>query len=83
MRTTHALLIGLALLALVASPALAKKEKKGPKITQKVFFDITIGGKEAGSCHRTLRARSRHLPAHRNPPAPLSHWRAPHVQAAS
>ena len=55
MRTTHALLIGLALLALVASPALAKKEKKGPKITQKVFFDITIGGKEAGSCHRTLR----------------------------
>merc|ERR1712070_369818 len=58
MRTTHALLIGLALLALVASPALAKKEKKGPKITQKVFFDITIGGKEAGRIVMGLYGKS-------------------------
>merc|ERR1712070_850106 len=58
MRTTWGLLIGLALLALVASPALAKKEKRGPKITQKVFFDITIGGKEAGRIVMGLYGKS-------------------------
>lgn len=35
-------------LCLVCQPALAKKDKKGPKVTVKVFFDISIGGKDAG-----------------------------------
>ncbi|CEF99496.1 Cyclophilin-type peptidyl-prolyl cis-trans isomerase, conserved site [Ostreococcus tauri] len=34
-------------LALFAAPALAK-EKRSPKVTDKVFFDITIGGEPAG-----------------------------------
>lgn len=43
------------LLALVATAAAAeKKAKKGPKVTIKVFFDVTIGGKEVGE-----RARPR------------------------
>jgi len=48
MRTGTAVLLALALLVAVCQPALAKK-KKGPKVTTKVFFDITIGGKEAGA----------------------------------
>ena len=48
MRLTTTALVGLLLLVAVCQPTLAKKEKKGPKITTKVFFDITIGGKEAG-----------------------------------
>ena len=49
MRSTTVAVLALVLLVAVCQPALAKKEKKGPKITQKVFFDITIGGKEAGA----------------------------------
>ena len=48
MRTPTLSLICLVLLLSVCHPAMAKKEKKGPKITNKVYFDITIGGKEAG-----------------------------------
>jgi hypothetical protein len=39
-----ALLLGL----LAVSFGIADAKKKGPKITAKVFFDITIDGKEAG-----------------------------------
>ena len=35
------------LLSLFISPCFAE-EKKGPKVTNKVFFDISIDGKEAG-----------------------------------
>lgn len=40
----------LALLAVLISLAFyaAEAKKKGPKVTTKVFFDITIDGKEAG-----------------------------------
>merc|ERR1712178_552878 len=34
-------------LAIVSSTE-AKKKKKGPKVTSKVFFDVTIDGKDAG-----------------------------------
>jgi hypothetical protein len=44
-----AFVLGLALLIAVLAGAEAKKKSKGPKVTVKVFFDITIGGKEAGA----------------------------------
>ena len=44
--TFLALLLGL--LALAVSFDSAEAKKKGPKVTAKVFFDITIDGKEAG-----------------------------------
>ena len=34
--------------ALVSLAALAAAAKKGPKVTNKVFFDISIGGEAAG-----------------------------------
>jgi hypothetical protein len=37
------------LLACCAISAFAAEEKRGPKITSKVFFDVTIDGKEAGA----------------------------------
>ena len=45
----RACVLGLALLIAVLAGAEAKKKSKGPKVTVKVFFDITIGGKEAGA----------------------------------
>jgi len=48
MASMRALVVGLLVLCLVCQPALAKKDKKGPKVTVKVFFDISIGGKDAG-----------------------------------
>ncbi|XP_053967227.1 peptidyl-prolyl cis-trans isomerase 5 [Anastrepha ludens] len=41
------LYLGLCLVALVAGSVMAD-ESKGPKVTDKVFFDITIGGEPAG-----------------------------------
>merc|ERR1712216_615798 len=58
MRSTTVAVLALVLLVAVCQPALAKKEKKGPKITQKVFFDITIGGKEAGRIVMGLYGKS-------------------------
>merc|ERR1719287_2758 len=58
MRSTTVALVALLLLVAVCQPTLAKKEKKGPKITQKVFFDITIGGKEAGRIVMGLYGKS-------------------------
>lgn len=44
------ILFAVAILGLFAIPAtFAEDEKKGPKITNKVFFDITIDGKEIGT----------------------------------
>ena len=45
--TGRSLFLTLAVLFLAAGVADAKK-KKGPKITSKVYFDITIGGEPAG-----------------------------------
>lgn len=43
------ILAAVVVLALIAVPGTrASEEKRGPKITNKVFFDITIDGKEAG-----------------------------------
>ena len=38
-----------ALLALTARFTFAEEEKKGPKITNKVFFDVEIDGQAAGT----------------------------------
>lgn len=45
-------LIALAILAglFMCATAEEEKPKRGPKITNKVFFDIEIDGKEAGKC---------------------------------
>eukprot|EP00802_Teleaulax_amphioxeia_P026407 Tamp_27472.p1 GENE.Tamp_27472~~Tamp_27472.p1 ORF type:complete len:211 (-),score=79.40 Tamp_27472:219-851(-) len=58
MRATTALVLGLALLAAVCHPADAAKKKKGPKVTTKVYFDVTIGGKEAGRIVMGLYGKS-------------------------
>merc|ERR1712216_968765 len=58
MRATTALVLGLALLAAVCHPADAAKKKKGPKVTTKVYFDATIGGKEAGRIVMGLYGKS-------------------------
>jgi hypothetical protein len=42
------LLLGAVLLFALAADVQAK-EKKGPKITNKVYFDVEIGGKPAGT----------------------------------
>jgi hypothetical protein len=47
------LLLGTILLLALAADVQAK-EKKGPKVTHKVYFDITIGGKAAGTYARLL-----------------------------
>lgn len=51
MRYARPLILGLSLLALLLigeNMVSAKKTKKGPKITNHVYFDISIGGEEAG-----------------------------------
>ena len=50
-------LIALAILAGLFMCATAEDAaaKRGPKITTKVFFDIEIDGKEAGTCHFALQ----------------------------
>jgi len=45
-RSTLALV--LCVFAAIASGAFCADEKRGPKITNKVFFDVTIDGKDAG-----------------------------------
>merc|ERR1711990_625498 len=45
--TTRLLLLAFVAL-LVTAGVDAKKAKKGPKITHKVFFDVSIGGEPAG-----------------------------------
>ena len=42
------LLIAFIVVLAIVSTTEAKKKKKGPKITSKVFFDVTIDGKDAG-----------------------------------
>ncbi|KAJ8304842.1 hypothetical protein KUTeg_018425 [Tegillarca granosa] len=44
------IMLGLTCLVLITVPALINgaDKAKGPKVTEKVFFDIEIGGKEAG-----------------------------------
>ena len=46
--TTRLLLLAFVAL-LVTAGVDAKKAKKGPKITHKVFFDVSIGGEPAGT----------------------------------
>jgi len=46
------------LVAVCLEPAHAKKDKKGPKVTTKVFFDISIGGKDAGRITMGLYGKS-------------------------
>lgn len=49
MRNRAGILVAVICMALISVPAsFAASEKKGPKITNKVFFDISIDGKEAG-----------------------------------
>ena len=53
MRGFKASLLCLVLLAAVCHQAdAAKKKSKGPKVTMKVYFDVSIGGKEAGAENR-------------------------------
>lgn len=47
-RKTVFLAVLVCILACAAVSDAADKKKKGPKVTTKVYFDITIGGKEAG-----------------------------------
>jgi hypothetical protein len=57
-RTTgRSLFLTLAVLFLAAGVADAKK-KKGPKITSKVYFDITIGGEPAGRIEMGLYGKT-------------------------
>ena len=42
------LLIAIVVVLAIVSSSEAKKKKKGPKVTSKVFFDVTIDGKDAG-----------------------------------
>ena len=57
-RTTgRRLFLTLAVLFLAAGVADAKK-KKGPKITSKVYFDITIGGEPAGRIEMGLYGKT-------------------------
>jgi|EP00943_MAST-04B_sp_MAST-4B-sp1_P006536 peptidylprolyl isomerase len=42
------ILIALVVVLAIVSTSDAKKKKKGPKVTSKVFFDVTIDGKDAG-----------------------------------
>jgi len=58
MQSRTVALVALVLMVAVCTPALAKKDKKGPKITMKVFFDVTIGGKEAGRITMGLYGKS-------------------------
>lgn len=50
MQKITAFVLVLAVLVATCHPVMAKKSKKGPKITHKVYFDISIGGKDAGAC---------------------------------
>ena len=57
-RTTgRSLFLTLVVLFLAAGVADAKK-KKGPKITSKVYFDITIGGEPAGRIEMGLYGKT-------------------------
>lgn len=47
---TKALIVALIVAACCTLPAMAE-EKRGPAITSKVFFDVSIDGKEAGTDH--------------------------------
>ena len=49
MRLSSVLFFCVALLALTARFTFAEEEKKGPKITNKVFFDVEIDGQAAGT----------------------------------
>ena len=48
MMNRSSILLAVIVMALFSIPAFAADEKKGPKITNKVFFDISIDGKESG-----------------------------------
>ncbi len=77
MRSTTGLLLGLALLATICHPADAAKKKKGPKVTTKVYFDVTIGGKEAGwGEHTTVVHRLGRFGGGGCPGEPRGHRRA-------
>jgi peptidylprolyl isomerase len=52
------LLIAFIVVLAIVSTTEAKKKKKGPKITSKVFFDITIDGKDAGRIVMGLYGKS-------------------------
>jgi|TARA_B110000008_G_C16762271_1_gene481124 peptidylprolyl isomerase len=52
------LLIAFIVVLAIVSTTEAKKKNKGPKITSKVFFDITIDGKDAGRIVMGLYGKS-------------------------
>ena len=52
------LLIAFIVVLAIVTTTEAKKKKKGPKITSKVFFDITIDGKDAGRIVMGLYGKS-------------------------
>ena len=55
--TTRLLLLAFVAL-LVTAGVDAKKAKKGPKITHKVFFDVSIGGEPAGRIEMGLYGKT-------------------------
>ena len=54
MRLSNVLFFCVAFLAVTARFAFAEEEKRGPTITNSVFFDIEIDSVPAGACSHTF-----------------------------
>ncbi len=59
MRLSNVLLLCVAFLALTARFAFAEEEKRGPTITNSVFFDVEIDNAPAGACSRFMDVHAR------------------------
>jgi hypothetical protein len=59
MRLSNVLIFCVAFLAITARFAFAEEEKRGPKITDSVFFDIEIDSVPAGMCSLDMHAYAR------------------------
>jgi len=53
--------------ATTGADAAAETKRKGPKITHRVYFDVTIGGEDAGRIVLGLYGKVRATPAARHP----------------